>query len=362
MAQKRFGRIVGNSAPMRHMFRMIQRAAEVDLPLLIIGEPGTGKELVAREVHRRSNRMDGPFVTVDLTALQPEAVYGGLFGHDVTGQSGEDHAAPSYIEQAHGGMLHLDEPHALDNAAQAMLLRVLEEGGYRPTNTDADDQADIRIVASTSVDLDRHASQGRFREDLLLRLEVLCIAVPPLRERKGDIAMLADAIVEELAGDHGIEVERISASAYETLEQYPWPGNVRELQNVLTQAAMAAGGGVVRPEHLAHLVTENGRQPPDAPVFCLKTDVPKLQEEAEAGVVHLPGDAPASPVASAPAPAEGIFIPLGKTFDEAMRAYAEFTLGHCGHNKTKAAQLLGVSRKTLYERLARWEKGMAGKE
>ena len=361
MNQKRFGRIVGDSPRMRQVFRMIQRAAEVDLPVLIMGEQGTGKELVARELHRRSNRVDGPFVCVDTGSFQGDRMFRELFGQQENSSVQEPLEHHGCLDQARRGTLFINEAAALEVPVQSALLRAIEEGVYRPLGAQEDRKTEVRLVAATTADLEALTAEGLFRKDLLLRLKVLCIPMPPVRERTDDLEMLAESILEELASEHGITVERISAAAYEALSRYTWPGNVRELQNILTQAAVAAEGGVLRPQHLPAHLSPNGDPPPAAPVDC---EPPEAQPNLAAFQAHVAGEAvPEGTVegtGGALRPGEGVFIPLGKTFDEAMHAYAALTLRHCGNNKTKAAQLLGVSRKTLYERLARWEKNMHG--
>jgi DNA-binding NtrC family response regulator len=359
MTQKRFGRIVGESPRMRQVFRLIQRAAEVDAPVLITGEKGTGKELVARELHRRSKRVDGPFVVVSTREMPAGQFMSALFGSQEGGPPPSNPSGAAFIEQARRGTLYIREAAVLDEQVQLALLRVIEEGVYRPPGAPEDVESGVRLIMATTADLEQEAAAGCFREDLLQRLQVLCIPVPPLRDRADDIEMLAEACLEDLASQHGQGVERISAAAYSALRNYPWPGNMAEMPRVLSQAAAAAGGGILRPEHLPAAIAACAGLLADAAA----EDEPQESESALDAQAGYPEETAGLEEAETPenglqALEEGVFIPLGMTFDEAMHTYASVTLRHFGQNKTKAAQVLGVSRKTLYERLSRWEKGL----
>ncbi|MDL1951361.1 GAF domain-containing protein, partial [Acidobacteria bacterium ACD] len=237
--------IVGTSHPMREVFERVAQAAPASTTVLILGESGTGKELVAHAIHYGSPRAAGPFVKVNGAAFPESLVESELFGHEAGAFTGADRPRKGRFELAHGGTLFLDEVGELPLTTQVKLLRVLQEreverlGGTRPV------KVDVRLIAATNRDLARAVAEGRFREDLFYRLEVFPIWLPPLRERKSDILLLADHFVEKLAAEHGRSVRRISTSAIDMLMSYHWPGNVRELANCLERAVLICEGGVI---------------------------------------------------------------------------------------------------------------------
>ncbi len=241
---------IGRSKPMRKVFEAIGQVARSQATVLLRGESGTGKELVASAVHQGSDRAHRPFVKVNIAALPDTLVESELFGHERGAFTGASHQRKGRFEQAHGGTLFLDEIGDLSPASQVKLLRVLQEGELQRVGGDATVQVDVRIVAATSRDLEQMVDEGLFRPDLYYRLNVFPIRLPPLRERRADVLLLADHFVERLGPGRGREVRRISTSAIDMLMAYHWPGNVRELENCIERAVLLATDGVILGHHL----------------------------------------------------------------------------------------------------------------
>jgi DNA-binding NtrC family response regulator len=234
--------MVGDSAAMRAVADTIRRAGSTDATVLVTGESGTGKELAARALHAESRRANAPFVALNCSALPAELIESELFGHVRGAFTGADRDREGVFEAADGGTLFLDEVGDLSPSAQAKLLRVIEEGRVTPVGTAASRPVDVRLVAATNRPLDEMAQRGEFREDLLYRLQVVTLPLPPLRERRADIPPLAVPFIAELAHRHERPVRSLSASARRALVAYDWPGNVRELRNVLERAVVLAEG------------------------------------------------------------------------------------------------------------------------
>jgi len=237
-----FRGMVGDSDAMRAVADTIRRAGPTDATVLVTGESGTGKELAARALHSESRRADAPFVALNCSALPGELIESELFGHVRGAFTGADRDRKGVFETADDGTLFLDEVGDLSPSAQAKLLRVIEEGRVTPVGTAASRSVDVRLVAATNRPLDEMASRGEFREDLLYRLQVVTLRLPPLRERRADIPALAVHFIAELAHRHGRPVRSLSASARRALVAYDWPGNVRELRNVLERAVVLSDG------------------------------------------------------------------------------------------------------------------------
>src|SRR5512140_491964 len=303
---------VGRSEAMLQVFKTAARVAASDATVLIFGESGTGKELVARALHQSSPRAAGPFVPVDCGAIAEGVLESELFGHVRGAFTGAQQARRGLFEEASGGTLFLDEIGDVGPGLQARLLRTLQEGTIRRVGANEAIPVDVRVVAATNKDLDAAVSAGRFREDLFYRLNVVTIRIPPLRERREDVPLLA----EHFAAKHGRGKGAISPEARDLLQAYDWPGNVRELENVVARALALNPSGVVVPADLPDRV-RGGRGP-------------------EAARLPLPPG----------------FRP---TLDELSRRYAALVLGECGGNKTRAAELLGIDRKTLYRILGEGE-------
>ena len=242
--------IVGNSRPMQEVGDLIGKVAPSDATVLLRGESGTGKELVADAVHYASLRAGKPFVKVHVAALPESLVESELFGHERGAFTGATRTRAGRFERAEGGTIFLDEIGELSAAVQVKLLRVLQAREIERLGGSEPKQIDVRVVAATHVDLEHAVKQGRFREDLFYRLNVFPIYVPPLRERKSDILLLADSFLEKYARKHSKEMKRISTPAIDMLMSYHWPGNVRELENCVERAVILSLDGVVHGHHL----------------------------------------------------------------------------------------------------------------
>ena len=312
----------GKAPNMRQAQDLLTRAAGSDITVLLQGESGTGKEVAASCLHRLSTRADGPFVAFNCAALSPSLIASELFGHEKGSFTGALRTHKGIFERAEGGTLFLDEITEMPLDLQASLLRVLETGTVVRVGGDRELPVDVRIVAATNRDPMRYVEQGRFRLDLYYRLQVFPVTLPPLRERTSDIPMLAERFLS-LPG--AATQQHFSAAAMERLRQHDWPGNVRELRNVVERARLLAGENI-EPEHL--LLPEAG----------------------------------ASPVlAAAPAAAPAATAPAGTRLRDAEQDIILQTLAACGGNKTRAAAQLGISLKTLYNKLKRFESREAGR-
>jgi transcriptional regulator with GAF, ATPase, and Fis domain len=242
---KAFGDLVGQSAALKHIVGQIDVVAPTEASVLILGETGTGKELVAHELHRRSARKDGPLVRVNCASIPRELFESEFFGHVRGSFTGAVKDRAGRFETADGGTIFLDEVGEIPLDIQNKLLRVLQERRYERVGDDRTRRADVRIVAATNRDLKKEAAAGRFREDLYYRLNVFPIQVPPLRERMDDIPLLAKHFVELSARELKCAKPRLTRAAVTKLQSYDWPGNVREVRNVIERAVILARGGVL---------------------------------------------------------------------------------------------------------------------
>lgn len=242
--------LVGETPAMRELFRAIGRLAQVPLAVLITGETGTGKELVARALHRESPRAQRPFVALNTAAIPAELLESELFGHEAGAFTGAQKRTIGRFEQADGGTLFLDEIGDMPAALQTRLLRVLAEGEFFRVGGRELIRVDVRVIAATHQPLEALVEQGRFRADLLHRLDVVRLRLPPLRERRADIALLAARFLEHAAHKLGIRSKTLTASALQQLTEYPWPGNVRELENVCWRLAALTSGAHIGPADL----------------------------------------------------------------------------------------------------------------
>jgi two-component system response regulator AtoC len=295
--------IVGRSEPMLQVFKTAARVAATDATVLILGESGTGKELVARAIHSGSPRAGGPFVPVDCGTIAEGVLESELFGHAKGAFTGAQAARRGLFEEARGGTLFLDEIGDIGPKLQSQLLRALQEGEVRPVGANEVVRTDARVVAATNKDLAALVKEGKLREDLYYRLNVVTIRLPPLRERREDIPLLCDHFAAHFARG---EVATFSPEARELIGRYHWPGNVRELENAVARAMALNPSGVIVPE-----------------------DLPDAVRQAKPGAASaLPSDRP--------------------TLDDLSRRYAQLVLKETGGNKTRAAEVLGIDRKTLY--------------
>jgi DNA-binding NtrC family response regulator len=309
-----FGRLVGNSVEMRKIYHVIEQAAPTNASVLISGESGTGKELVAQTIHQLSARARATYVPINCVAIPDMLLESELFGHEKGAFTGAIERRPGCFEIADHGTLFLDEIAEMTPPTQVKLLRVLQERTFRRLGGRAEQAVDVRIIAATNVDPQAAVREGKLREDLFYRLNVFEIRLPPLRDRKSDLPLLIEHFVNEYNARHGRSVAALEPGAMDLLSAYSWPGNVRELRNVLERATIVANG---------HFITTD--------------DLPRL--------VDLTRTAPL------PEPARG--LAPGLTVAEAEQQLIEVTLQHTNGNKTRAAELLGISLKTLHNKLNR---------
>jgi DNA-binding NtrC family response regulator len=303
------GDFVGSSEAMHEVFDLIERAARGTATVLVRGETGTGKELVARAIHDESPRCDASFVKVHCAALPESLLESELFGHEKGAFTGATRQKPGRLELAEGGTLFLDEIGDISPATQVKLLRVLQDREFERVGGTSTLTADVRFVAATHRDLDTMVREGEFREDLFYRLNVLPIWTPPLRERPGDVGELARFFCSEFAEQASRDVA-LSDEALEALEGWKWPGNVRELQNFVERL-------VVMPDDETIRASDVAREFERGPASSQKAVAGTLQEEVK------------------------------RTEERAIRE----ALKRCGNNRTQAARVLGVSRRTLYNKL-----------
>ena len=309
---KKYGmeNIIGNAESMQPVFDVIRDAAPTLATVLITGPSGTGKELVAHAIHHLSTRAKGPFVAVNCAALSPTLLESELFGHEKGAFTGADTMRKGRFEMASGGTLFLDEIGEINLATQVKLLRVLESRTFERVGGAQTIQADIRLIAATNKDLKALVAEGKFREDLFYRLDVVDIQLPPLSERSGDIPAMCDAFIKELAARNGKNVTGITAEAVNLLCAYSWPGNVRELRNTIERMVVLAHGDKLTAR-----------------------DVPAAIRDA------------LGPASAAHAPrADGSLASLER--DKIIASLRKF-----GGNKTRAALELGISRRTLHRKV-----------
>jgi Nif-specific regulatory protein len=245
-----FSNIIGNSGPMKQVYEQVAQVAHTNTTVLIRGESGTGKELIAHAIHYNSLRAKKPFIKVSCAALPETLIESELFGYEKGAFTGAQVRKKGRFEMAEGGTLFLDEIGDLNLSTQVKLLRVLQEREFERLGGTETIKANVRLIAATNKDLEKAISEGAFREDLYYRLNVFAIFVPPLRERKPDVLLLADYFLEKYALEHGKNIKRISTPAIDMLVSYHWPGNVRELENTIERAVLVCDGNVVHGHHL----------------------------------------------------------------------------------------------------------------
>jgi two-component system response regulator AtoC len=310
-----FGGLVGASPAMQKVYELIEQVAPTNASVLIVGETGTGKELVAQAIHRLSRRARGTFVPLNCGAIPESLIESELFGHVKGAFTGATRNRRGVFARADGGTLLLDEITEMPIELQSKLLRVLESGEYLPVGSESPQSSNARVLAASNRDPSRAVADGYLREDLLYRLNVFPIELPPLRKRTGDIELLAGHTLQRLNKEQGTR-KRLSSRALEQLERHDWPGNVRELINVVRRSYILAGPRI---ERIAALDDHGGD---------------------------------AKPAASAPAPDARGFV--GRSIADVERELILATLEHYGGNKKRTAEALGISLKTLYNRLNRY--------
>jgi DNA-binding NtrC family response regulator len=306
-----FGPMVGNSPGMRKIYQVIEQAAPTGASVLIAGESGTGKELVAQTIHKLSPRASFPFIAINCAAIPETLLESEIFGHEKGAFTGAADRRQGCFELADRGTLFLDEIGEMTPTTQVKLLRVLQERTFRRLGGRTEQAVDVRVIAATNLNPLEAVRQGKLREDLYYRLNVFSLGLPPLRERKEDLPLLIQAFITEFNARYQKSVAGVDHHAMRMLEQYAWPGNVRELRNVIERATILAPGQFIEPPHLPSTVgTEIA--PPAQPQMAL-------------------------------AP--------GTTVEEAERRLILMTLEHTRQNKTRAAEILGISLKTLHNKL-----------
>ncbi len=319
-----FHGIEGTSAVMLALFERIRKIARADGPVLISGESGTGKDLVARAIHAESGRADRPFLAVNCAGVPAELLESEFFGHSAGAFSGADQARPGLFREADGGSLFLDEIGEMPIALQAKLLRALQDGQIRPVGADREYAVDVRLIAATNVDLPEKVAAGTFREDLYYRLEAFQLELPPLRERSDDMELLAMRFMARFAAARQRPARTLSERTIALMRAYPWPGNVRELRNAMERAVTFCDQAEIAPEHLPERIRRVSRSP-------------------------------ASGASGVPEPLlEGDLLP---SLNELRRRYVRYVLERVEGNKRRAAALLGVGRRTLYRWLEEDEPG-----
>jgi DNA-binding NtrC family response regulator len=311
-----FGHLWGRSAPMQRIYEQISRVAGTAVSVFITGESGTGKEVVARTVHDLSRRRKQPFLAVNCGAISPNLIESEIFGHEKGSFTGADRQHQGFFERAHGGTLFLDEITEMPLELQVKLLRVLETGMFMRVGSTQQQESDVRVIAATNRPPEQAVASGRMREDLLYRLNVFPIHLPPLRERADDVPLLAEHFLAGICQREGT-VKRLSPAAIARLSSYRWPGNVRELRNAIQRAFVMASGDTITDEWL----------PSDA------------------------GSAGTSTGARSEPAGASISIRLGTSMADAERQLILATLQHFNNHKERTAAVLGVSLKTLYNRL-----------
>jgi DNA-binding NtrC family response regulator len=308
-----FGRLVGNSPAVRRIYRTIEQAAPTSASVLVWGESGTGKELVAQTIHQLSPRTAFPFVPMNCAAIPETLLESELFGHEKGAFTGAFERRQGCFELAHRGTIFLDEIAEMTPATQVKLLRVLQERSFRRLGGRQEISVDVRVIAATNQDPLQAVERGNLRQDLFYRLNVFAIELPPLRERRDDIGLLVESFLGEFNERNAKSVRAVGPAAMRILEQYSWPGNIRELRNVIERATILAPGEFIEPEHLPPALFR-----------------PPAETERPSAVL---------------AP--------GMTVDEAETRLIRLTLEHTHNNKTRAAEILGISLKTLHNKLNR---------
>jgi DNA-binding NtrC family response regulator len=309
----RFGDLYGASEPMQQLFQMIGRVAPTRANVLIAGESGTGKEVVAKAIHQMSREKDHPFVALNCGAISPNLIEAELFGHERGSFTGAVRTHKGCFERANGGTLFLDEVTEMSLDMQVKLLRVLETNRFCRIGADEETEVRVRVIAATNRDPAEAVASGILRSDLFYRVAVFPLTLPPLRERGIDIRLLANLFLDQLNDEEGTH-KTFSKASRRLMDEYSWPGNVRELKNVV---------------HRAYIMADR------------ELDISVAVTPVKPSVVNHEGDC--------------VTVQLGSKLADAEQRLICATLGHCGGNKTLTAEVLGVSLKTLYNRLNEYQ-------
>jgi two-component system response regulator HydG len=313
----RFEDLVGASAGMRSVVGLVETVASTDATVLVLGESGTGKELVVRAIHRRSRRRDKPFMAINCGALAESILESELFGHAKGAFTGAATSRRGLFEEAQGGTVFLDEVGELPPSVQVRLLRVLQEREVRPIGSNEAHRVDVRIVAATNRDLGAEVAEGRFRQDLFYRLNVVTIDVPPLRARMDDVPLLAHHLMRKHAARHGRALEHIEPEALSLLCAYTWPGNVRELENVMERAVVLCRGSAI-------------------------------------SATELPSSVKMTPRTGATGILRTLALPLAQAKNDFERTYLQNLLVQARGNLADAARIAGLDRSNLRRLLRRF--------
>jgi two-component system, NtrC family, response regulator AtoC len=340
-----FNQIIGSSPKMQAVFNMVERLVETDATVLIRGESGTGKELIAKALHFNSKRQFAPFIPVNCSALPEHLLESELFGHRKGSFTGAITDKLGLFQEADGGTIFLDEIGSMSAVLQSRLLRVLQEKEVRRVGDNTPVYVDVRVLAATNEPLELRVKEGKFREDLYYRLNVISIPLPGLRERLEDLPLLVSHFLRDRLHPRTGQPYKVTKRVMEVLAAHDWPGNVRELENAIERACALSTGDVLRVGDLPPVLHAHASRPDDGPlkpedIYPLAVSEPTL-----------PLAAPAAPGQSAPPAAQAIG-PLKEILRQQERAYIQRVLAHCGNDKEKAAELLQVSLATLYRKLS----------
>lgn len=305
-----FGELVGTSRQMQEVYSLIEQVAPSTASVLITGESGTGKELVARTIHQLSNRKEGPFIAINCSAIPETLMESEIFGHEKGSFTGALERRLGCFELANGGTIFLDEIAEMPFGTQSKLLRVIEERKYRRLGSKNEIDVDVRIVAATNKQPLKAVEEGELRNDLYYRLNVFAINLPPLRDRLEDLPVLTEALIKQLNAKHGKEIKGVNDKILKIFSRHNWPGNVRELRNVLERSLILCERDYIEDRHL-----------------------PPLEQR------------------EVPQSSNAVAIPVGTTVEEAEKRLIHKTLEFTNNNKTRAAEILGISLKTLHNKL-----------
>ena len=309
-----FAGIIGNSQQMHRIFNILKQIASTTATVLIVGESGTGKELIARAIHYNGPRKNNPYVVLNSAAISESLLESELFGHEKGAFTGALHQRKGKFEYANNGSLFLDEVGDMPLTTQVKLLRLIEDGRIVRIGSNESVKIDVRIIAATNKDLGELVKEGKFREDLYFRFNVICLRLPPLRERQEDIFLLMDSFIKEFSKKNGKNIKDISPEARKIIFRYDWPGNVRELRNCIESMIVFNQNGVLDINDMPEHIYKSNRPALTGPVF-----------------------------------------PVGVTLDEMEKELMKNTLAYVGGNRGETARILGIGERTLYRKLEKYD-------